>query len=307
MRGERVALALRVSVPLLRNALVRPNFGADAPLVSVVIATFNWSGVLKHALRSALWQTYPNVEVLVVGDGCTDDSAEVVGSFADPRVSWRNLAANSGSQSVPNNAGLVEARGAYVAYLGHDDLWLPNHLSLLVGEALRTGADLVHSVSEMLGPPGSRLRALSGVRRYRPGDALPPSTWLHRRSLAAELGGWVDYRTIVEPPDVDFLHRAYDAGASIRGIRALTVVKFNSAWRPRSYIEKPTHEQARYVRRIESERGFVVRELASAAGARLLGPIRLPEFPEPPDPLPPGWWVTEYRRARGLEQSREAE
>src|ERR1041385_1945984 len=101
------------------------------PRVSVIIPTYNWSSVLRYSIRSALWQTMQDFELIVVGDGCTDDSAEVVASFQDPRVSWHNLPSNCGSQSIPNNKGLELARGQYVAYLGHDDIWLPQHLEIL--------------------------------------------------------------------------------------------------------------------------------------------------------------------------------
>ena len=103
------------------------------PLVSVILSTYNWSSVLRLAIETVLWQTMRrDFELLVVGDGCTDDSAEVVQSFGDARIRWHNLASNSGSQSGPDNAGLAMARGRYVAYLGHDDVWYPTHLATLV-------------------------------------------------------------------------------------------------------------------------------------------------------------------------------
>jgi Glycosyl transferase family 2 len=105
-----------------------------APLITVITATYNWSSVLRYAIRSVLWQTLQDFEMLVIGDGCTDDSAEVVASFHDRRLRWHNLPENSGHQSVPNNTGLAMARGKYVAYLGHDDLWHPTHLANLVNE-----------------------------------------------------------------------------------------------------------------------------------------------------------------------------
>ena len=98
------------------------------PRVSVIVATYNWSSVLRHAITSVLRQTMTDFELLVVGDGCTDDSADVVAATGDPRVQWINLPENSGHQSAPNNEGLRRARGELIAYLGHDDLWLPHHL-----------------------------------------------------------------------------------------------------------------------------------------------------------------------------------
>src|ERR1700694_4995675 len=99
-----------------------------APLISVITATFNWSSVLRYAIQSVLWQSLQDFEMLIIGDGCTDDSAEGVASFQYETLRWHNLAHNSGSQSEPNNVGLAMARARFVAYLGHDDLWYPTHL-----------------------------------------------------------------------------------------------------------------------------------------------------------------------------------
>jgi glycosyltransferase involved in cell wall biosynthesis len=53
-----------------------------APLISVITATYNWSSVLRYAIQSVLWQTLQDFEMLIIGDRCTDDSAEVVASLA---------------------------------------------------------------------------------------------------------------------------------------------------------------------------------------------------------------------------------
>ena len=82
-----------------------------SPMVSVIIATFNWSAALRLAIRSVLGQTLQAFEILVVGDACTDDSEAVVEAFGDARIRWLNLAHNAGSQHAPNNAGLNAARG----------------------------------------------------------------------------------------------------------------------------------------------------------------------------------------------------
>src|SRR3954454_8989205 len=103
--------------------------GSSVPRVTVIIATYNWSSVLPYSIGSVLRQTFTDFELLVVGDGCTDDSEQVVASIDDPRVRWINLPENTRHQSGPNNEGLRQARGELIAYLGHDDLWLPHHLA----------------------------------------------------------------------------------------------------------------------------------------------------------------------------------
>src|SRR5437764_794116 len=105
------------------------------PSVSVIIATYNWSAALKCAIRSVLDQTLQDFELLIVGDACTDDTEQVVRSFDDARIKWFNLTKNHGSQYAPNNFGLKQAKAYYIAYLGHDDLWWPTHLTSLVETA----------------------------------------------------------------------------------------------------------------------------------------------------------------------------
>jgi glycosyltransferase involved in cell wall biosynthesis len=277
--------------PTLANARRSPPVPDGAPLVSVIIATYNWSSVLRYAIRSALWQTYANIELLVVGDACTDDSEQVVHSFGDPRARWHNLPENCGNQYGPNNAGLELARGEYVAYLGHDDVWLPTHLAWLVEAVTETGARLAHTLAEWIGPDGS----------YRGYGVTPPSAILHETELGREIG-WRDYREIAEGPDHDFTRRARDRAGMLE-VPVLTVFKFPSAWRRNSYIEKPSHEQAAYVDRIENEHGFIYKELAALRRAQR-GPNTWPGFAfdkDLPIPVPPGWRVTQYRKARGLE------
>ncbi|MEO5819169.1 MAG: glycosyltransferase family 2 protein, partial [Vicinamibacteraceae bacterium] len=118
-----------------------------APRVTVIIATYNWSNVLRYSVGSVLGQTFADFELLVVGDGCTDDSADVVAGMCDPRVRWINLPTNTRHQSGPNNEGLRQAHGEIIAYLGHDDLWLPHHLDAVVGALDRTGSDLAYALA----------------------------------------------------------------------------------------------------------------------------------------------------------------
>src|SRR5437667_10908196 len=97
------------------------------PSVTVIIPTYNWSSVLPYSIGSVLRQTFTDFEVLVVGDGCTDDPEAVVGRISDPRVRWVNLRTNTGDPSERNNEGLRQARGRYMAYLGHDYRCLRHH------------------------------------------------------------------------------------------------------------------------------------------------------------------------------------
>ncbi len=277
-----------------------------SPLVSVIIATYNWSSVLRCAIQSVLGQTFQDFELLVVGDGCADDSAQVAASFTDPRIRWHNLEKNSGHQSAPNNAGLEMARGKYIAYLGHDDIWFPTHLALLVQALQNSSADLAYSIAVMIGPPSSGVRIATGIfpdGQYAPDMFLLPSSIMHTRDVIKTIGVWRDYRTLKIPPDKEFVERIWRHRQQFASVNELTVFKFNSAWRPNSYREKPCHEQTEYLRRIQCEPNFLSRELLAIVEACVLRKNRTPtNIPRSdcPEALPPGWLVEQWRRIRGV-------
>jgi glycosyltransferase involved in cell wall biosynthesis len=281
--------------------------GKMAPLVSVITATYNWSSVLRYAIQSVLWQSFQDFEMLIIGDGCTDDSADVVASFHDERLRWHNLAHNSGSQSEPNNAGLEMASTQFVAYLGHDDLWYPTHLKALV-TALQTHAtDVTYTQCVMVGPPNSGIRVLTGLSdsgQVTEGMGIPPSALMHKREMVDAIGGWKDYRTLHVPPDMEFVQRAYQRGKSFTAVNELTVFKFNSAWRRNSYRQRLCSEQAEYVRRIRTESDFLKDEWLAIAHAYVLCKTDSPpdaQLPVVPANAPRGWMVEQWRTIRGLE------
>jgi glycosyltransferase involved in cell wall biosynthesis len=298
LSANTLARMTKVAVASVRNPSVPPR----VPLVTVIIATYNWSSVLRYAIESVRRQSYSNWELLVIGDGCTDDSELVAQSFHDARIQWINLPTNTGSQSAPNNAGLSRATGEYVAYHGHDDVWVRDHLVRLVTALDQTGAGIASTVFETIGPPGSNVRIVPYLTD--PGifaHTTTPSSIMHRRDAASVAGPWRDYRELVQPPDVEFIDRVASRFGSVI-VPALTACKFNSAMRRDSYVNRRSDEQRLYSERIARERFFVLRELASFLWLWIRQPeTHLPRVPEPPGQIPPGWYVTEWRRIRGLE------
>jgi hypothetical protein len=275
----------------------------NGPRVSVILATYNWSEVLRYAIASVLRQSFQDFELLVIGDACTDDSAAVAASFGDPRVRWHNLPRNSGSQVGPNNAGLELARGEYLAYLGQDDLWYPTHLASLVAALDRSGADLAYAVAVLYGPRESGVRAVTGLWEPRPDSPLrplPPSSFMIRREAAARVGPWKDHRTIRLPHDYELLLRLWEHRRSFVPTRQLSVFKFTATWRPDAYRLRSFDEQTECLRRIETEPDFRERELLDVIEA--YGAGRTVEIGPPPD-APPGELVEQAKAFKGVEAS----
>lgn len=95
------------------------------PLVTIVIPNHNYARYLRDAVDSALAQTFVDREVLVIDNGSTDDSHEVLKSYGD-RIRW--IAQDNRGQSAARNRGIEESRGAFIAFLDADDAWLPAKL-----------------------------------------------------------------------------------------------------------------------------------------------------------------------------------
>lgn len=170
----------------------------SSPAVSVVIATYNRTHTLRHAVQSVCNSSLTDWELIVVGDACTDDTAECVAAFNDPRIRFVNLPDRIGDQSGPNNRGLALARGKYVAFLNHDDIYFPDHLAACVAELERSGADLVWVPCAIARPKAVAddgrpfSFALIGVppstSSYSPLATCLASSWMFRRGLAERVG-----------------------------------------------------------------------------------------------------------------------
>jgi glycosyltransferase involved in cell wall biosynthesis len=238
------------------------------PRVSVIIATFNRARMLRCAIRSVLAQELDDLELLVVGDHCTDDSAAVVAEFSDPRVQWLNRDENCGSQWGPNNNGIARARGEYIAFLGHDDLWFPWHLTTLL-PLLDAGADLAHPMVALLAP--DRLIGVFGEPPRGETYAtsfVPPSGWLVRKTVLQSLGGFRDHRQITKGTDDDLLARIHRAKHRIAAAHRLSVLKFPSQfWR--AYAAEASVPQEQWLASLVTNPYVVEREVLTQAVANI--------------------------------------
>ncbi len=99
----------------------------DKPFISIVLPTYNRAELIADTLRSLLEQDYQNYEILVIDDGSTDNTEEVVNAIDDPRIQF--IKKNNAERAAARNFGAALAKGEYVNFFDSDDLALPNHLS----------------------------------------------------------------------------------------------------------------------------------------------------------------------------------
>ena len=101
--------------------------GNNMPKVSVIIPTYNRAHLIGRAIKSVINQTYQDFEIIVVDDGSTDNTEEIVKSFNDPRIRYIRHEKNKG-EAAARNTGIEAAKGKYIAFQDSDDEWFPEKL-----------------------------------------------------------------------------------------------------------------------------------------------------------------------------------
>jgi len=258
---------------LVRFVVVSASVSAGAmPLVSIILATYNRARLVAHAVESVRRSTLSDWELLVIGDGCTDDTAAAMATVGDPRVRFVNLPVNAGEQSAPNNEGLRLARGRYIAYLNHDDLYFADHLASTIAHLERTRADFVWSPLLVALPPdganGASTFRLSGVpfgATYDPRIFVFASAWVCTRALADRVGPWRPPRDLYVSPSQDWVWRAWRSGATLTFHPHPTVLAVPSSARAGSYLASASPEHDRLAAAMADDPTFRDRALASAA------------------------------------------
>jgi glycosyltransferase involved in cell wall biosynthesis len=226
------------------------------PRVSIITAAYNRSNVLRYAIESVQRQTFRELEHIIVGDHCTDDTEAVVAAFDDPRIRFVNLPENSGGQSAPHNHGLTMARGDIILYLNQDDIYFPDHVASSVAFLEETGADLiwgpvVYPTTENRTALDWReqpilLRGVSAEGRYDPEMFIVSSCWALRRAAAERLGPWKPASETPLSPSQEFIRRAWTSGCDLKFHRHVSVLCIFSGHRRNSYASRDFAEHERY-------------------------------------------------------------
>lgn len=173
-----------------------PGTPARPPLVSVAVSTWNRADLVGRAVRSVLTQTFGDFELLVVDDGSTDATPEVIAGVRDPRLRYLRQAQNHGI-SRTRNTGIEQARGEWMAFLDDDNEWDPDYLRRqLARVASRPEADVVYCLARWRDPRTGedivRSRVVEAGRVFRhlvEGWHLLMSCAMIRRAVLVEIGG----------------------------------------------------------------------------------------------------------------------
>jgi glycosyltransferase involved in cell wall biosynthesis len=188
-------------------------------LVSVVIPCYNASHFLVETLESALAQTYTHTEIIVIDDGSTDGTAELIRTYAGKVKA--EFGPNRGV-SAARNRGTILAAGEFIQYLDADDLLVADAIERRVAALQSAEADVAYSDWEKLveDPQGDFERGECVTKRIEELDAnpevahlkfwAPPAALTYRRSIVDKIGGWKEWLPIIQ--DARFIQDAALAG-----------------------------------------------------------------------------------------------
>lgn len=211
-------------------------------LVTVVVAAYGRPDALACALESARRQTLRDWRMLVVGD-CCPSSGDVVTRLSDRRIRFVNLSSRQGEQGPPNSVGMRLATTPLIAFLNHDDLWLPEHLERAAAAIEGRGLDMyagsaafAHHAADV---PGGRRRVVFSERTPRdrtlpdafvlqPFALEPASSLVFTKQLADQVGPWRPAPHLYRAPLVDWLLRVWRNSATFFSDPRISVLKLNT-------------------------------------------------------------------------------
>jgi len=198
------------------------DFRLQRGLVSIMMPAYNAETFVGQAVESVIAQSYNQWELLVVNDGSTDRTVEIVSQYPDSRIKLIHQV--NGGEASARNTALRNAQGEFLAFLDADDLYLPNHLEDAVGYLLQhKQMDGVYSDGYYVDQEGNHLQTLSSRRRgpfegsifeevvYSSNVFGPPACVVLHMNLIASHSLNFD-ESIVIGPDWDFFTKYADVG-----------------------------------------------------------------------------------------------
>lgn len=171
------------------------------PLVSIIIPCYNAAPWLAATLESAIAQTWPAIEILVVDDGSTDESVSIVRRFNHPQL--KVITQPNAGAAAARNRGLSEADGEYIQFLDADDLLAPDKIALQLEALLKTDPAKIAAgpwgrfhdqPASALFTPEDNWRTMPAIDwlclNFTGRGMMPPVAWLTARALLDAAGPW---------------------------------------------------------------------------------------------------------------------
>lgn len=179
------------------------------PLISIITPTYNRADFLPEAIESVLTQDYENFEFLIIDDGSTDNSKEVIDRYTDCGKIRYFYQENSG-QSVARNKGIAEAKGNFICFLDSDNRWLPGKLSSSIRAfESHPEVDIVYGDVVLINEDGKEF-SRKNMQRYSgritkellKNNCVSMNTTMTRTEKIREIGGFSSHVKVADDFDL---------------------------------------------------------------------------------------------------------
>jgi glycosyltransferase involved in cell wall biosynthesis len=237
-RAIKYSLVEPVLLARMRSRFAKDYKKSDRPLVSIIIATYNRADILiDRTIPSLLSQTYNNIEVVIVGDSCIDDTAVRLKNFPDPRVRFHDLPvrgkypANIKDRwfvqgTKPRNEGMKIANGQWFAFISDDDILLPNCIEILLRAAQERDLEFISASYEAVRRGEKVIIEPSVFDESKPDLKIGGmQTWLYRSYLKVfewNIEAW--RKSYNRPVDYDLQNRFFEAGVAMGSIKDVVAI-----------------------------------------------------------------------------------
>ncbi|MEO1377959.1 MAG: glycosyltransferase family A protein [Cyanobacteria bacterium J06635_10] len=228
-------------------------------LVTIVLPAYNASEYLAETLKSVLQQTYTNFELLVIDDGSTDDTADIVHNLSQQDSRVKLISQQNQGVSVARNIGINMAQGEFIAFLDADDLWLPNKLTAHI-QHLSANPNLGLSFArvEFMTFDGKatgkysnpHFRNITQKNLYEENPAITPSNAVFRRIALQQVGGFDGDLSGVA--DAELFLRIKCHGWEVEGIDEVLVLYRTSLAGMSSQLYKMEEDWNRFSNKVQA-------------------------------------------------------
>ena len=185
-------------------------------MISVIVPTYNYANYIGKAVDSVLCQSYSDLEIIIVDDGSTDNTKDIVSKFNDSRIHYfyqKNQGAN-----VARNRGVAEANGEYILFLDSDDVLHPQHLEAYLQVALKNPGSNIYGPWEKGYFEGERF-VVDFAKGKCPGDDLLEH-WLGNWWVASNCILWARKNLQLVGEWDETLHANQDGDMALRALIA---------------------------------------------------------------------------------------
>jgi teichuronic acid biosynthesis glycosyltransferase TuaG len=200
------------------------------PIISIITPAYNAASFIDETICSVIHQTYTDWEMIIVNDGSTDSTAEVVQSLVNTDSRIRYIHQANGKQGKARNTAIAAAVGQYLAFLDADDVWHPTKLELQV-KAIESGLgdvvfcdgwwlkDTDHPEANPVNTPKGRQDADAFYQKQLRGYSIPMLSAIVKKDAVLDAGGFDEDLRVQNAEDYQLWLRLSDAGYTFFGLQ----------------------------------------------------------------------------------------